>query len=109
MGVEFHLRLLEFPSIRPFYYNPQVLHLRESVHLHTNDIALQVVDVGVHDTVILHHRRAALCIVEEVQLVRPARQLRDGLAVQLVVGRGRCLHAMLVSCSVFKERRKIVG
>ena len=82
MGVEFHLRLLEFPSIRPFYYNPQVLHLRESVHLHTNDVTLQIVDVGVHRTIIFHHRRAALRIVEEVQLVRPTRQLRDELAVK---------------------------
>ena len=74
-----------------------------------NDISLQVVDVGVHDIVILHHRRSALHVVEEVQLVRSARQLRDELAVKLVVCHGRCLHAMLVSCSVFKERRKIVG
>ena len=73
-----------------------------------NDIPLQVVDKGVHDTVILHHRRAALCVIEEVQFVRSARQLRDELAVKLVVCRG-CLHAMLVSCSVFKERLKIVG
>ena len=74
-----------------------------------NDISLQVVDIGVHDTVILHHRRSALHIVEEVQLIRDTRQFCNELAVKLVVRRGRCLHAMLVSCSVFKERRKLVG
>lgn len=53
----------------------------------TNDVALQIVLVGIGGTVEDHHSRLVLHIVEEVQVVAAIGHVHNVLAMQGVVGR----------------------
>ena len=50
-----------------------------------DDVALQVVQVGVGSTIEQNHRRLILCIVEEVQGVAAVRQVHNVLTVKRVL------------------------
>ena len=60
-----------------------------------DDIALQVVQVGVGNSIEQNHSRLVLCIVEEVQGVAAARHMYKVLTVKRVLGRaGRGSHLL---------------
>ena len=60
-----------------------------------DDVALQVVQVGVGSTIEQNHSRLILCIVEEVQGVAAARHMYKVLTVKRVLGRaGRGSHLL---------------
>ena len=64
-----------------------------------NNIALQALDIRIGNSVVHHHRRTILCIVEEVQLIRAGSHMHNILAVQRVLRRhavDRFLHTQAV-------------
>ena len=63
------------------------------------NIALQALDIRIGNSVVHHHRRAVLRIIEEVQFIRAGSHMHNILAVQRVLRRhavDRFLHAQAI-------------
>ena len=73
---------------------PQASHLYSTTRVpalsiqQANDIALQIVNIGIEDTVVADLRRTALSIVGEVQVIFTYGHVHNQLAVELLVRLG---------------------
>ena len=71
-----------------------------------NYIPLQIVHIPVGRSVIIHYSNTALCIIEEMQLVIPIRQMYNVLPVQYVFRRAGTGSRLLHPQSVFVVHKR---
>ena len=76
------------PSVVPVFYHRIAIAVNNCY-----DVALQIVHIGVDRAVVVYHRRPALLVVVEVQLVVALLHMRQEFSVHGILGR-RSVHRL---------------